>query len=198
MDDSADQFHFDPETYARMICAEIPAYLELQDATARATAGIGAEHILELGVGTGETATRVLALHERARLTGIDESQAMLDHARRQLPGTDLRVGRLEDPLPEGSFDLVVSALAVHHLDDREKADLFARVADRLRPGGRFVLSDVIVPEDPSDLVTPIDDDGYDKPSPVADQLAWLKAAGFEPQVTWTCRDLVVIAADRP
>jgi tRNA (cmo5U34)-methyltransferase len=75
---------------------------------------------------------------------------------------------------------------------------LFARIADQLRPGGLFVLSDVIVPEDPSQVVTPIDDDGYDKPSPVADQLTWLKAAGLEPHVVWLCRDLAVIAADRP
>jgi tRNA (cmo5U34)-methyltransferase len=66
-------------------------------------------------------------------------------------------VGRLHDPLPEGSFDLVVSALAVHHLDGAGKADLFARVADRLRPGGRFVLGDVVVADDPADAVTPID-----------------------------------------
>ena len=44
----------------------------------------------------------------------------------------DLRVSRLEDALPEGNFDLVVSALAVHHLDGAGKADLFARVAARL------------------------------------------------------------------
>ena len=198
MDGGADQFQFDPETYAEMVRSEVPAYLELQDATAKATAGISVERVLELGVGTGETATRVLALHPTARLTGIDQSQAMLEHARRQHPGADPRVGRLEDPLPEGTYDLVVSALAVHHLDDDAKADLFARIADQLRPGGLFVLSDVIVPEDPSQVVTPIDDDGYDKPSPVADQLTWLKAAGLEPHVVWLCRDLAVIAADRP
>lgn len=198
MDGGADQFQFDPETYTEMVRSEVPAYLELQDATAKATAGISVERVLELGVGTGETATRVLALHPTARLTGIDQSQAMLEHARRQHPGADLRVGCLEDPLPEGTYDLVVSALAVHHLDDDAKADLFARIADQLRPGGLFVLSDVIVPEDPSQVVTPIDDDGYDKPSPVADQLTWLKAAGLEPHVVWLCRDLTVIAADRP
>ena len=61
----------------------------------------------------------------------------------------------------------------MHHLDGAGKADLFARVADRLRPGGRFVLGDVVVPEDPADVVTPIDG-VYDMPSTVADQLGWL------------------------
>jgi tRNA (cmo5U34)-methyltransferase len=42
-------------------------------------------------------------------------------------------VSRLEDALPVGNIDLVVSALAVHHLDGAGKADLFARIAARRR-----------------------------------------------------------------
>ena len=76
----------------------------------------------------------------------------MLDRARTRLPEADLRVARLQDPLPDGPFDVVFSALAVHHLDGEEKASLFARVAAVLAPGGRFVLGDLIVPEDPSDV----------------------------------------------
>ena len=56
-----------------------------------------------------------------------------------------------------GNIDLVVSALAVHHLDGAGKADLFARIAARRRSGGRFVLGDVVVPDDPADVVTLID-----------------------------------------
>jgi cyclopropane fatty-acyl-phospholipid synthase-like methyltransferase len=59
-----------------------------------------------------------------------------------------LRVGRLEDPLPGGPFDLVVSALAVHHLRAPGKADLFRRIAEQLTPGGRFVMGDVVVSDD--------------------------------------------------
>jgi tRNA (cmo5U34)-methyltransferase len=159
-----DQFHFDPATYLETIRAEVPAYDELQDAVAEATAGIKAEQVLELGVGTGETSRRVLDLHPGAELVGIDESADMLAAA--SIDVADLRVSRLEDEMPEGNFDLAVSALAVHHLDGAGKADLFSRVADRLRPGGRFVLGDVVIPGDPVDLVTPIDG-VYDQPSTV-------------------------------
>ena len=107
-----DQFHFDPATYPETIRAEVPAYDELQDAVAKATAGIHAERVLELGVGTGQTSHRVLDLHPQAELVGIDESAGMLAVASADLIA-DLRVSRLEDPLPEGDFDLVVSALAV-------------------------------------------------------------------------------------
>lgn len=191
-----DQFHFDPASYLETIRAEVPAYDELQDAVAEATAGIHAERVLELGVGTGQTSRRVLDLHPEAELVGIDESAGMLAVASADLIA-DLRVSRLEDPLPEGDFDLVVSALAVHHLDSAGKADLFARVAALLRPGGRFVLGDVVVPDDPADLVTPIDG-VYDQPNTVDDQVRWLAAAGLHAKVAWTRQDLAVIVADSP
>ncbi|HEX3197452.1 MAG TPA: hypothetical protein VHR39_07825, partial [Propionibacteriaceae bacterium] len=60
---TTDQFHFDPVTYLKTIRAEVPAYDELQDAVAKATAGIHAERVLELGVGTGETSRRIIDLH---------------------------------------------------------------------------------------------------------------------------------------
>jgi len=153
--------------------------------------------VLELGVGTGETAVRVLQAHPSADLTGIDESAAMLTEARRRLPDADLRVGRLEDPPPDGHYDVVVSALAVHHLDGAGKAELFGQVAARLRPGGRFVLADLIVPDDPADVVTPIDG-VFDQPSTVADQLRWLTDAGLRPHVAWADRDLAVLLGDMP
>ena len=100
---------------------------------------------------------------------------------------------RLEDPLPEGPFDLVFSALAVHHLDARGKADLFARVAAVLEPGGWFVLADVVVPDDPADATTPLSPD-YDLPDRVDEQLAWLRDAGLEASVVWAAGDLAVDA----
>jgi len=189
------QFHFDPATYSTLIREDIARYDELQEETARATEGVETAAILELGTGTGETARRVLALHPGARLVGIDESAEMLAVARRELPEADLRVQRLEDPLPAGPFELVVSALAVHHLDVAGKRDLFARVAAVLAPGGRFVLADVIVPYDPADALIPLSA-GFDLPDSLDDQLGWLAAAGFESRASWVGGDLAVIAAD--
>ena len=191
-------YRFVPEGYLDSMLEDIPDYPELQAETVRATEGLRAARILELGTGTGETALRVLARNPGARLTGIDASEAMLAAARARLPAdTDLRVARLEDPLPAGPFDLVVSTLAVHHLDAAGKADLFARVAAALAPGGRFVLADVVVPERPEDAVIPCTP-GFDLPDTVPDQLEWLRAAGLEPRVTWSRRDLAVLSATRP
>jgi tRNA (cmo5U34)-methyltransferase len=189
------QFHFDPTTYGSEIRADVPEYDRLQRELVSAT-GSGAARILELGTGTGVTSGLLLERHPDAVLMGVDVSEAMLAVARATLPPerVDLRAARLQDVLPPGPFDLVASALAVHHLDAAEKADLFERVHAALAPGGRFVLADVVAPVDPDDAVIPLTP-GYDKPSPVADQLRWLADAGFDPSVVWEEDDLAVIVA---
>lgn len=189
------QFHFDPDTYLDLMAAEIPAYERFQSEVSAAAGTPAARRILDLGTGTGETARRVLVHHPDAELVGIDESAGMLEHARTVLPGAGLRVARLQDPLPAGRFDLVISALTVHHLDGPAKADLFSRVAGVLRPGGRFVLGDVVVPADPADAVIPLEAE-YDLPSRLDEQLGWLAEAGFSAEVTWAERDLAVVRAE--
>jgi tRNA (cmo5U34)-methyltransferase len=152
--------------------------------------------VLELGTGTGETARRLLERHPAAQLVGVDESASMLAAARTALPEdrVSLQVGAIEDPLPAGPFDLVASALCVHHLEGTLKRDLFARVRSVLAPGGRFVLGDVIVPADAGETAIPLSD-GYDHPSPLADQLRWLAETGFDAHVVWEHGDLAVVVA---
>jgi tRNA (cmo5U34)-methyltransferase len=188
------QFHWDPDGYLQMVREEVPDYDRLQDELARATDGVDARRVLELGTGSGVTSRRVLERHPHAHLTGVDSSEHMLGAA--DLPGADLRLQDLADPLPDGPFDLVFSALAIHHLDGAAKADLFARVAVVLAPGGRFVMADVIVPENPRDVVTPLDP-GFDLPEAVPDLLRWLQDAGLRGRVAWQAHDLAVLTADR-
>jgi SAM-dependent methyltransferase len=153
--------------------------------------------MLELGTGTGETARRLLDRHPGAFLIGVDVSQPMLEVASASLPSdrVDLRVASLERPLPAGPFELVASALCVHHLDGPAKADLFTRVRDVLGPGGRFVLGDVVVPVDPAEARTPLTG-GFDRPSTVAEQLSWLAEAGFRARVAWAEGDLAVLVGE--
>jgi tRNA (cmo5U34)-methyltransferase len=191
------QWHWDPETYLQNMLAEVPSYPELQEQTAKVAADVPAHTILELGIGTGETTKRVLASHPEARLVAIDSSAEMLERARTVVPQADLRLAQLQDPLPDGPFDLVVSALAVHHLDGPGKQDLFRRIAAVLEPGGSFVLADVVVPENDEDVVTPIDWE-YDLPDRVDDQLAWLRDVGLAAETVWSYKDLAVMRATRP
>lgn len=179
-----------------MVRSEIPAYDRLQAALANSTVGLGVQSVLDLGSGTGVSAEHVLLVHPGATLTGIDSSPEMLVHARRRLPGATFLVSRLEDPLPEGPFDLVVSALAIHHLDDRGKANLFRRVASALAPGGRFAFLDVVAALAPVPNPVPIEP-GVDLPSTASDLLRWLREADLEPQIVVDQGDLAIITADR-
>ena len=187
---SVSEFEWDPATFLATMLGEIPGYEELQDAVAAVAHG---RNVLELGTGTGETAARILARNPGARWTGIDASEAMLEHARERLSDADLRVQRLEDPLPGGPFDLVVSVLAVHHLDGPAKRDLFRRIAE---VSDFFVLGDLVVAERAGDAAIEIDW-VMDLPSTVPEQIAWLEEAGFEVEASDVRPDLAVFVARR-
>ena len=194
------QNHFEPDSYLEFVRLEIPEYDELEETVAEAASTSATARILDLGAGTGETARRVLERHPGASIVLVDSSAEMLAAAREALAEDRVEsvlVQRLEDPLPPGPFDLVVSALAVHHLESADKQVLFERIAGVLKPGGRFVLADVIVPRDPWLASTPVISE-FDRPDRLDDQLAWMGEAGLEPSVLWTNGDLAVIAARRP
>jgi tRNA (cmo5U34)-methyltransferase len=192
------QFH--PDSYPERVRGKVPQYDELEDTVAKATEALAATRILDLGAGTGEAARRVLEKHPGARAVLVDASAEMLEAARETL-GEDrveqIIVQRLEDPLPDGPFELVISALAVHHLESADKRLLFRRISEVLAGGGRFVLADVFVPDDPERAVSPISSP-FDRPDRLDDQLSWLSEAGLEPQVVWSSGDLAVVTGDRP
>jgi tRNA (cmo5U34)-methyltransferase len=72
------QFHSTPEGYLELVHCEVPQYERMQDEVAAACEGFEARAILELGIGTGETARRVLQRRPGATLIGIDASEEML------------------------------------------------------------------------------------------------------------------------
>lgn len=140
---------WDPALYSAF--TEVFAgYRDLQAEVVAATGDLPVERFLDLGCGTGETAGRLLDLHHTATAVLVDANRAMLRAARTSLPSRRVTAVRqlLEDPLPGGPFDLVVSVLAVHHLEPSEKAALFARIREVLVPGGRFVLGDLVLEEE--------------------------------------------------
>ena len=192
--------HFEPDIYLEFVRSEVPHYDELEDAVASATEELAATRVLDLGSGTGETARRVLEKHPGARVVLVDASAEMLEAARRTLAEDRIEqivVRELEDPLPDGPFDLVVSALAIHHLESADKRLLFRSIREALADGGRFVFADVFVPDDPARASTPVSS-SLDRPDRLDDQLGWLREAGLESRVVWSSGDLAVVTGDRP
>lgn len=194
------QHQFEPDIYLEFVRSHVLHYDELQDTVAVATEALAATRILDLGAGTGETARRVLEIHPGARVVLVDASAEMLAAAGLTLPEDRIErivVQQLEDPLPDGPFDLVVSALAIHHLVSADKQLLFHRIAAALAPGGSFILADVVVLDDPGQAVLSFGSP-YDRPDRLDDQLRWIDEAGLIPSVVWSSGDLTVVKADRP
>jgi ubiquinone/menaquinone biosynthesis C-methylase UbiE len=101
--------------------------------------------VLDVGTGPGVLLVELARRRPDLRLTGLDLSADMVAAAKRNLgPFGDratARVGNATDlPFPDGSFDLIVSSLSLHHWDHPEAAvPEFARV---LKPGGRLCVYD--------------------------------------------------------
>jgi tRNA (cmo5U34)-methyltransferase len=69
-------------------------------------------------------------------------------------------------------------------------------VAEVLRPSGRFVLCDVVIPEQPVAAPVPLEA-GVDLPDTARDQLRWLADAGFDASVVLAEGDVAILQADR-
>lgn len=112
----------------------------------------GDERMLDLGCGTGHTS---LAFAPRvAEVQAIDLTEPMLEQARRLaaergLSNLTFRRGNVEQlPFPDDSFDIVTSRYSAHHYAHPQIA--LREAARVLRPGGIFLLLDVIAPDDPT------------------------------------------------
>jgi tRNA (cmo5U34)-methyltransferase len=160
------------------------------------------ERILDLGAGTGLMTAHVAAAFPAARFELLDAAPSMLDEAVETL-GEFVSAVHVQDMgarLPDGPFDAVVSALAIHHLEDAGKRALYGRVHAALRPGGMFVNAEQVA--GPTDALTALYDDRWaqdcralgaseaeiaaalrrrehDRCASVEEQLQWLREAGF-------------------
>jgi tRNA (cmo5U34)-methyltransferase len=160
--------------------------------------------VLDIGAGTGLLTASIAALRPAAHFTLLDASPAMLDLAPQRLGDDWARctavVGDALDAMPPGPFDAVVSALAIHHLDDGAKQELYRRIHQRLAPGGVFVNAEQVAgptpaldslyverwhahtralgatEQDHADAAVRM---SMDLPTPVDAQCEWLRAAGF-------------------
>ena len=134
------QFDWTPDEYLERIRARIPRYDELQE-QAVAAIPFPPERVLELGMGTGETTRRLIEAYPEAWVIGLDSSPDMVFRARQTYD--DVQLARMEDPLPDGPWDLVISVLSVNDLEDEQKQTLFRRVRDHSRS---LVIGDVFEP----------------------------------------------------
>lgn len=167
--------------------------------------------VLDLGAGTGLMSAMVAAIYPHADFTLIDISEKMLEEAKGRFAALGIApkfmvsnyASKLEFSEP---FDLVVSALSIHHLDENQKKVLFGEVYRALAPGGFFVNADQVLGDTVAleriyrdnwvkqvkecgatdeELTSALDRMGEDKMSPLSFQLDCLKETGFHNVNCW-------------
>lgn len=124
------QFDWTPEIYLERIRSELPRYDELQE-QAVAAIPFPPDRVLELGMGTGETTRRLIEAYPDAWVVGLDASPDMVFRARETYD--DVQLARMEDPLPDGPWDLVISVLSTSDLTDDQLQALCRRVREQSR-----------------------------------------------------------------
>lgn len=121
------------------------------DFLADAAARVHPHPVLELGIGTGRLALPLAA--RGPQVHGVDAAPAMVDILRAK-PGADalhLTTADMAGPDPAGPFGLVFVAVnTFFNLDtEAEQRRCLANVADRLVPGGLFVIEAFVPAADP-------------------------------------------------
>lgn len=170
-----------------------------------------AERVLDLGTGDGRLLALVLRDRPGTDGIGLDFSEPMLRAARGRF-ADDRRVSLVEhdlaEPLPAlGSFDAVVSAFAIHHLEHGRKRSLYAEVFGLLAPGGVFAnLEHVASPTERlhaaffAAIGEPLEDaDPSDRLLGVEPQLGWLRDLGFEDvDCYWKWLEMALLVGAKP
>jgi ubiquinone/menaquinone biosynthesis C-methylase UbiE len=164
---------------------------------------------LDIGAGDGASSELLRSVYPEAEPVLVDFSEPMLERAGARLGAdgwsavqADLSSEAWRGHLPAGPYDAAISSYSIHHLTSPRKRALFGELFELLAPGAMFVNIDVVKIEGPLDGLfdeeilanaaamhpgqehdreEPFDDHEEDRPDPAADQLAWLKEAGFAP-----------------
>ena len=158
--------------------------------------------VLDLGAGTGLLSAMLVERLPQAHVHLVDLADGMLNQARRRLAGrsASFAVADYATAPLGGPWQLVVSALSIHHLEDADKRALFRRIHEALVPGGLFINAEqVLAPTsalqarddalwreqaaslgaEPEEIAAAQERMRYDRCATLEAQLAWLREAGF-------------------
>jgi tRNA (cmo5U34)-methyltransferase len=160
--------------------------------------------ILDIGAGTGLLSALMIQKFPEAHLTLVDLSESMLSMARERFADRkDVRyiTGDYCSVDFAGRYDLICSALSIHHLEHADKRQLYKKISDALHPGGMFVNADQVLGETAAinrrymaywdEFLVPCplsaEDkkqmlyrrDTFDKNEKLSVQLAWMADCGF-------------------
>lgn len=125
----------------------IPCFDDFYDETTKFIASNikAPKRFLDLGAGTGLLSAYWYSCFPNAEYYLVDIAEEMLEAAKKRFDGLKnvfFEVSDYSETLPDGDFDVIASALSVHHLEDESKIELFGRICKKLPSRGMFVNYD--------------------------------------------------------
>ena len=172
---------------------------------------LGARRILDLGTGDGHLVDLLRVRRSHATFVALDTSPPMLEAAARRFASgapIELREHDMSEPLPEmESFDAIVSAFAIHHLEDPRKRELIDEVYAILAPGGIYAnLEHVSSPTSKLhvEFLAEIglgaeEGDASNRCIDVETQLRWMRDAGLaDVDCLWKWREMALLVGTKP
>jgi len=162
-------------------------------------------HILEIGIGTGLFTEMFLEKYPNAKMDLVDIAEDMLNEAKEHFVGNknlNFYLKNIMDfePKENKNYDAIISSLAIHHLPDLEKKQLYERIGKWIKDGGIFVNAELVAGEteylnkmyedweiqiaidsglDESEKQKALERMNLDIKAPISKQLKWLENAGF-------------------
>ena len=119
----------------------IPVQMRMLDFLGHADLEIVPHCVVDVGCGTGRLLQSFAERWPEAQLIGVDPAEGMIVEARQRSPGARFECAPAEAlPLADGTVDLVLSSLSLHHWADQQQG--LCEVARVLRPGGYLCLAD--------------------------------------------------------
>ena len=153
-------------------------------------------NVLDLGCGTGLELEEYFSMNPKAKVTGIDMTEVMLESLRGKFLDKEIAAicgSYFDVPFGEEIFDATVSVESLHHFSKEQKVPLYAKLRKALKPGGYFILTDYFADLDEQEVFfrqelirirkeQSLQDDvlyHYDTPLTVEHEKEALQEAGF-------------------
>lgn len=221
MSEIESQFSLIAQKYDSQRRKFIPCFDEFYNCAANFAVQNPPKSALDLGAGTGIMAQKIVEKIPTIKIELWDISSQMLDIAKQRFLNrlnTSIALRDIKTLSGENKYDCIVSALAIHHLEDAEKIDLYKKIYSALSPDGVFVNAEQILGNsqaeidfykqsreniakkflEADELKIALDRLKLDRCATLQNQLDWLKKSGFKSTFCpYKYFDLAVIFAQK-